>query len=65
MQEETLTVGEARELLGISTATMAKVIKSGRLTVTRDALDARIRLVPRAEVEALAASSHRGKRLAA
>jgi hypothetical protein len=52
-----ITVGQARELLGISAPKMAQLIKDGVLPVRADALDKRIKLVSRAAVEALAAQS--------
>jgi excisionase family DNA binding protein len=48
--EDLMTIGEAREYLGIGRQTMANLIKRGVLTTTVDPLDRRIRLVNRAEV---------------
>jgi excisionase family DNA binding protein len=52
-----MTVGEARDLLGVSRPKMAQLIKDGVLIVRADALDKRVKLVSRAAVEALAAQS--------
>jgi excisionase family DNA binding protein len=57
--DDLITVGEARRILGVSTKKMAELIKNGKFTVERDELDGRIKLVSRAEVEALAARSKR------
>jgi hypothetical protein len=59
MTDELITVGEARAILRVSTRKMAELIKSGKLTVERDELDGRIKLVSRTAVEALAARSKR------
>jgi hypothetical protein len=58
-----ITIAEARELLGVSKAKIAQLIKSGVLEVVgRDLLDQRVKLVRRADVEALRDQSHtRGK----
>jgi hypothetical protein len=61
MTDDLITVGEARAILRVSTKKMAELIKSGKLTVERDELDARIKLVSRAAVEAMAARSKREK----
>ncbi len=57
MELEYLTVGEARALLGISNKTMARLISEGMLSTIGDPLDKRLKLVKRADVEALAARS--------
>jgi excisionase family DNA binding protein len=59
MADDLITVGEARKILGVSTKKMAELIKNGKFTIERDELDGRIKLVSRAEVEALAARSKR------
>jgi hypothetical protein len=56
-----LTVGEARELLGISRPKMARLLKDGVLTARVDPLDKRSKLVSRTAVYALAARSKREK----
>ncbi len=56
---ETMTVGEARDYLGISKKKMAALIGSGELVTEPDPLDKRVKLVRRASVEALAARSSR------
>jgi excisionase family DNA binding protein len=61
MADDLITVKEARAILGVSTRKMAELIKSGKLTFERDELDARIKLVSRAAVEAMAARSKREK----
>jgi hypothetical protein len=49
-----ITIAEARELLQVSKPKMADIIKSGELEVVqRDPLDKRVKLVRRADVEAL------------
>ena len=48
-----ITVGEARERLGVSNHTIARLVREGRLTVFYDALDRRKKLVDAAEVERL------------
>lgn len=53
----TMTVAEARALLGISPATMAKLIRQGELHAETDPLDKRYKLVKRSEVAALLARS--------
>jgi len=56
-----MTVGEAREVLGISRPKMAQLLKDGVLTVRVDPLDKRVKLVSRGAVQALAARSKREK----
>jgi hypothetical protein len=51
--ENLMTIGEAREYLGIGRQAMANLIKRGVLTTTIDPLDRRIRLVKRADVVTL------------
>ncbi len=57
MTRDLMTVGEAREYLGVGKIKMAALIKDGVLTTQPDPLDKRIRLIKRAEVEALAERS--------
>ncbi len=57
MRADLMTVGEAREYLRVSRAKMTKLIKDGVLPSEPDPLDGRIRLVKRADVEALAERS--------
>lgn len=64
-QEPMMTVGAARDYLQIGRAKMAKIIKLGMLSTQPDVLDSRVKLVKRADVEALLASTLRGKREAA
>jgi len=52
-----ITVGEARELLGISRPKMAQLLKDGVLVVRPDALDKRVKWIRRGEVERLIANS--------
>ena len=55
MTEQTLiTVGEARDILGVSNHTVARLVKEGRLKTIENPLDRRQKLVVLAEVEALA-----------
>jgi len=49
-----ITVGEARERLGVSNHTIARLIKDGVLTTHDNVLDRRQKLVEEATVEALA-----------
>jgi excisionase family DNA binding protein len=57
-RDDTMTVGEARELLGVGKQKMAKLTRAGGpLPTTPDALDGRIKLVRRADVEQLLAQS--------
>jgi hypothetical protein len=52
--DEFLTIGEARELLGVGHSTMTKLLKTGVLpTIGRDPLNQRTKLVRRSDVEAL------------
>jgi hypothetical protein len=61
--DELLTVGQARELLGVGKRKMAELLKAGRegqpggLPSQPDPLDKRIKLVWRSDVEALRALS--------
>ena len=57
MPHELMTVGEARAFLRVSKNKMAELIHDGVLVTERDPLDKRIRLVKRADVEALAERS--------
>ena len=50
---EDVTVKEARELLHVSTAKMAKLIKTGVLVTHPDLLDGRIKRVKLADVQRL------------
>jgi hypothetical protein len=52
-----ITVGEARELLGVSRPKMAQLLKDGVLVVRPDTLDKRVKWVRRDEVERLIANS--------
>ena len=49
-----ITVGDARERLGVSNHTIARLIREGHLTTYDNPLDRRQKLVDEAEVEALA-----------
>jgi hypothetical protein len=57
MEEDLITVGEARELLGVGKRKMAELIAMGTVLTQPDPLDRRIKLVKRSEVEALRARS--------
>ena len=48
-----ITTAQARALLGISAATMAKLLKRGKLTVYEDPLDERKKLVSKRAVLSL------------
>lgn len=51
--DEYLTVGEAREHLGVSKPKMARLIADGVLPTETSSLDKRVKLIRRADVEAL------------
>lgn len=51
---EWMTAGEAAAYLGVSKVRMAKLIAEGVLPVERGQLDARVKLVRRADVERIA-----------
>lgn len=54
MARDTMTVGEAREFLGIGRRKMAELTREGGLLrTTPDPLDGRIKLVKRSDVERL------------
>lgn len=50
---EYVTVGWLREQLGVSKATMARLIKDGRVKTIENEFDRRIKLVRRAEADAI------------
>ncbi len=54
-----MTAKEARDYLGISGRKMSLLIEAHTFTVKDDPLDKRVKLIPRAEVEALAQKSGR------
>ncbi len=54
-----ITNTEARLLLGVSPKKMSDFIKSGKLKTWPDTIDGRVKLISRAEVEKLKASSVR------
>jgi len=60
-----MTVREAREYLGISKTKIARFIADGTLASYESALNKRIKLLRRADVEALAHEKPRPKTLAA
>jgi len=51
--DELMTVGEARDYLGVGKQKMAKLISTGVLATQPDPLDGRIRLIRRVDVEHL------------
>ena len=51
--DDLMTVGEARDYLGVGKQKMAKLISDGVLATQPDLLDKRIRLIKRADVERL------------
>jgi excisionase family DNA binding protein len=51
--DDLMTVGEAREYLGVGKQKMAKLIRDRVLPTQPDPLDQRIRLIRRANVEQL------------
>jgi hypothetical protein len=54
-----ITNTEARHLLGVSPKKMADFIKAGTIKTYPDTIDGRVKLVSRAEIEKLKASSVR------
>ena len=60
-QRELITVGEAMKRLGVSNHTIARIIREGQLTVFRNALDRRQKLLDAAEVERLRQPEPEGK----
>jgi excisionase family DNA binding protein len=52
-----MTVGGARELLGVSKTTMARLIREGTLPTQPDPIDRRIRLIRRADLVSLMSRS--------
>jgi predicted site-specific integrase-resolvase len=59
---EYLTVGEARDILGVSKMTMSRLIREGVLATEVDPLNLRVKLIKRSDVEALQARSHGTKK---
>ncbi len=57
MTRDLMTVGEAREYLGVGKAKMAKLISERTLPTQPDPLDKRVRLIKRTDVERLAEQS--------
>jgi hypothetical protein len=58
--EELVTFSQAATMLGVSRNKIARLVKAGKLTLAgTEPLDARIKYLRRAEVEALAAQSPR------
>ena len=53
-QQTLITVGEARDMLGVSNHTVARLVKEGHLKTVDNPLDRRQKLVALAAVEALA-----------
>ena len=52
-EDQYMTVGEAREILGVSRAKMTRLIETGDLPTEPDPLDKRVKKVRRADVERL------------
>lgn len=59
MAQELLTAKEARDLLGVSHNTFAKLVRQGTLAGERNPLDTREKLFKRTDVEALARKAGR------
>lgn len=55
--DDLMTAREAQEYLGVSNRKMTQLLASGALTSQPDPLDRRVKLIPRAEVEAIKAQS--------
>lgn len=51
--EEFLTLTQARKLLGVSRTKLWTLVKEGQLTIYKDPLNKRVRLVRREDVERL------------
>ena len=51
--DDLIRTTEARKLLGVSTVKMTHLIKDGVFTIYVDRLDRRVKLISRAEIEAL------------
>jgi hypothetical protein len=62
--DDLLTLAQARKLLGVSRPKMAQLIASGQLHTETDPLDARVKAIRRAEVEALLERSTKLERAA-
>jgi hypothetical protein len=62
--EELIPIHEAQALLGISKATMTRILKESGMWTGRDLIDKRIRLVRRADIDALLAHSAARKKVA-
>lgn len=62
MATEWMTIGEAQLHLGVSKKKIAQLIKDGALPTFPNALDKRIKLVKRSDVETLAARSTTAKK---
>lgn len=61
-EDEMLTLTEARELLGVSKTTFAKLVREGTLSARPSRLDKRVKFVRRADVEALKREARRPHR---
>jgi excisionase family DNA binding protein len=57
MADQYMTVGEARDYLGVSRAKMTRLIESGELPAEENPLDKRSKKVRRADVEKLKQSA--------
>lgn len=55
--KDLITATEARKILGVSTYKLKEILKAGELNTYENTLDKRVKLVSRAEVERLKASS--------
>ncbi|HEV2123844.1 MAG TPA: excisionase family DNA-binding protein [Chloroflexota bacterium] len=54
-QDEYVTMGEARELLGVSNFTIWRMVREGRLTAYQSGTDRRKKLIRRSDLDALRA----------
>jgi hypothetical protein len=61
MPSDLITATEARKILNVSTYKLREVLKAGELKTYSNSLDKRVKLVSRAEVEKLKASSIRAE----
>ena len=57
MPDEYMTLGEAREYLGISRVNIARLVKNGTLKASENPLDTRSKLVKRTELDKLKKTS--------
>jgi len=62
--DDLLTTAQARAILGVGKAKMARLIAAGEIPTQPDPLDGRLKLIRRSEVDALLARSSKLERAA-